>query len=473
MPLRFLLLTLVALCLAASPALAQGGKKTMIVSAEGLADPNADTYKRDKGLMIEDLRNDAKRQCIEKAVGSYVESSTLMENYTLIRDKVLTRATGLIKQVIKESPPWVGDDGFAHMLIKCEVYVQDVRDALREMGKQERRSLIKDFGDPKISVAVFVMDADRGSGVAPQRSDVAENILKERFKKFGYRTWSEEMATSVEAKMETKSTKDNQVAATITASQKMAADFFVKGEAKFKKITVRLPPSNIEVSKYALTSWSVKCIDTRTGEEILYNNQVPKKITWPDEDQAIEAIGKLMGEEFSQDFFQDHLQAPSKIYQLQVAGLPSYDVGQELRKEFIGLRPVLNADFREFDKGGTSIYEVEFAGSRMSFNDLLNTTILAPLNQKMGASAFSLDSSSGQMVKVSFNGKFSEKELLNRLRELPPTSVAQAAPARLRDVVKSEATLQKVAAVAPETADSLKKDGILDAKGAKDAVKAF
>ena len=51
--------------------------------SEVLANPNADEYKRDKAIMLDALREDAKRQAIEKAVGTYVESSTLIENYAL------------------------------------------------------------------------------------------------------------------------------------------------------------------------------------------------------------------------------------------------------------------------------------------------------------------------------------------------------------------------------------------------------
>lgn len=446
-------------------------RKTIIVSAEGLADPNADTYQRDKGLMLEDLRRDAKSQCLEKAVGAYVESHTLMENYTLIRDQVLSRSQGLIKQVLKESDPWNGEDGFAHLLMKCEVYVGGVQDALRETSRMERRMLLKEVGDPRISVAIFVRDADRSTDTEVIRSDIAENILKERIQSFGYRVWSEEMATTLEAELRSKSTVENQVQTTVEARRSMAADFFIKGEAKFKKISVTLPPSNVTVSKYALTSWSVKCIDTRTGEELLYNNQVPKKQTWPDEDQAIEAIGQLIGAEFSKEFFASHLQAPSHMYQLEVLGLPNYETGQLLRKEFIGLRPVLNIEFRNFDKNGLSLYEVEFTGGRSNFNDLVHTSILGPLNRKIGHEAFSLESAQGQVVRLGFKSSLTPQEVSQRLNGTAPSQLVEAAPERLRDLIKSEQALQKVAEVAPEAVKKL--EGTASSSGTLDAVKGF
>ncbi|MFZ5426581.1 MAG: hypothetical protein ACOZEN_06380 [Thermodesulfobacteriota bacterium] len=470
--LAFLLLA-AALWLAASPSPARAAGETITVTAEGLADPNADTYKRDKGLLIDDLRADARRQVIEKAVGSYVESSTLMQNYTLIHDKVLSRSQGLIKRVVKESQPWVGADGFAHILMTAEVYVSDVKSALDQMGRQERVSLLKDMGNPRISVRIDIRDAERGEGIKAERSAVAENILKDRVKSFGYRVWSEEQSVKLKTELMETSQLSGQTEATISASQVKAADFSIVGEAKFKKVSVKLQASGLTVTKYVLTSWSVKCVDNNTGEEIYYNNKVPQKQSWADEDQAIEEIGKLIGGEFSKEFFEEHLQAPAKTFQLQVLGLPSYDTGQLLKKEFIGLRPVLNVDFRDFDRSGLSLYEVEFAGSRSNFNQLLNTTIIEPLNAKLGEKAFTFDSSHGNTVRVSYRSTLKPDELTAKLQGMPPAGLSQASPERIREVVKSEDTLKKVAEVAPDVAKKVEEKGLLKSDQALDAVKNF
>jgi len=273
--------------------------------------------------------------------------------------------------------------------------------------------------------------------------------------------------------MMVKSSMEGQTDATLSVQQSKAADFAISGEAKFKKISQTLQPANIQITKYTLTSWTVKCVDTHTGEEILYNNQIPKGKAWASEDEAIEAIGRLIGEQFSKDFFTEHLQAPSKTFQLQVIGLPSYDLGQLLKKEFIGLRPVLNIDFRDFDKSGLSLYEVDFAGSGENFNQLLDSTVLAPLNQKLGGTSFSLESAHGNVVRVAFRSDLDAAELTRKLNAAPPASFATASPERLKEVVKSEETLKKVAEVAPDAAKKLESDGILDAGQGKDAVKSF
>ncbi len=202
---------------------------TIIVTAEGLADPNADTYKRDQGLLIDALRQDARKQAVEKAVGTFVDSSTLVANYTLVQDKVMTRSQGLIKQVIKESPHWIGKDGFAHMLIKAEVHLGDLRTALQEMSRDNRVALIKEQGSPKISVAVIVRDAERSADNAAERSPIAENILKEHVSKFGYRVWSEDVTKVLRMEQVERSQLDNQTEATISVSQMKAADFTIVG----------------------------------------------------------------------------------------------------------------------------------------------------------------------------------------------------------------------------------------------------
>ncbi len=464
------LLCLALLLLAAAPVRGEG--KTVIVSAEGLADPNADAYKRDKALMVEDLRRDAKSQAVEKAVGALVSSSTLMENYTLIHDRVLTQSAGLIKRVIKESPPWIGEDGFAHMLLKAEVYIDSVQNALREMSKTERIALIKEYGNPKISTSVMVQGAEDVMG-QPRRSPLAENILNERLKSFGYRVWSEDHSLELKTELMVRSKMDNQVETTLSLQHQRAADFYIQGVARLKRFTHTLQPANITVTKYALSFFSVKCVNAHTGEEILYNNQVPRNKSWADEAHAIEDVGQLIGNEFSQEFFAEHMQAPSHIFQLQVLGLPSYDMGQLLKKEFIGMRPVLNIDFRNFDRQGASLYEVEFTGGQENFSQLLNSAVLAPLNQKLGEQAFTLDSAHGEAVRVSYQSSMSPEQLKTRLEGSPPASLAAASPERIRDVVKSEETLKKVAEVAPAAAQKLGEEGILDADQAKSAVQNF
>lgn len=454
------------------PVLAASGK-TVTVSAEGLADPDSPAYARDKGKLIDDLRNDAKRQVIEKAVGMLVSGSTLVENYELIEDRVLTQSAGLIKNVEKWSPPWRGEDGFMHILIRAEVYVGEIQDSLKAMSKTSRIELLKQYDNPTISIAILVKDADRDSLSDPERSPIAENILMEHLRSFGYRVNSEEVSEKLKLETIERSSINNQTDVTISASHKKNSDFSITGEAKFKSNSVTLQASGITITKYVLTSWTVKCTNNHTGENIYVNNKIPRKQSWADEDAALADIGKLIGNEFSQDFFEDHLMAPSKIFNLELLGLPDYDVAKIVKKELIGLRPVLNVDLRDFNSDGLSLYEIEFAGSRGDFQGLINDTLVYPLNRKLGERYFKLDSAQGGIVRVSFRSDEDIESLLQKFNGMPPASLANAAPDRLKGLIHNEETMKKVAAINPEAVEQLAKSGDTNASNAIQAIDDF
>lgn len=452
--LRYLFPRLILLLILALPSLATLAADTITVTAEGLADPNADTYQRDQGLLIDDLRQDARRQVIEKAVGAFIDSNTLVENYVLIEDRVFSKSTGLIKRVIKESTPWLGEDGFMHLLIQAEVYVTGVEEALQEMSRSSRVSYIRQYGDPKISVAILAQDVERGSWES--RSEIAENILKEHIASFGYRVWSEELTKKLKAEMVESSTIDDQVEATVSVSHLKESDFSIYGKVKFDVRTVTLKASGVSVKKHVITSWTVKCVDNHTGEEIYFNNKVPRRHSWATEDEAVQDIGRLIGEEFSRDFFQQHLMSPSKIYQLRVIGLPSYDVGVLFKKELIGLRPILGVDFRNYSSDGISIYEVNFAGNTGNFAEVVNSVVIKPLNAKFGEQAFRLDAVEQGVVKVSFHGTKDLDRLVEEFNAKPPAALAVATPARLNHIAKAPQTVAKLEEINPEAIAQLR-----------------
>ncbi|HYG86796.1 MAG TPA: hypothetical protein VD978_11115 [Azospirillum sp.] len=410
--------------------------RTVVVTAEGLADPKAPQYARDKGVMVDDLRRDARRSVIEKAVGTMVDASTLIENYTVVNDRVLTKSEGVIKRIVKESDPWMGEDGFMHLMLRAEVSLLPVEQALKEMSQQERKALLRENGDPKISVAVLVSDADRGSEVEPQRSAIAENILKERMTSFGYRVWSEKSTVLPRGREGAAGSHGNR--------QSRESDYTIIGEAKFKPLKAVLPASGKEITRHALTSWTVVAVDNQTGEEVYVNNKVPQARAWNDEDAALSEIGGMIGTEFGRDFFRERVAAPARIMQLQIEGLPDYDTGTLIRKELLGLRPVLDADFRDYDGGGVSNYEVNFAGGRGAFTQLVNDAVVAPLNQKLGEKAFRLVKANGAVVRLAYGSKTPEN-LANRLAVMPPASLVTAAPERLAELAASPETKEKIA----------------------------
>ncbi len=227
------------------------------------------------------------------------------------------------------------------------------------------------------------------------------------------------------------------------------------------------------MSKYILTSWTVKCIDNHTGEEVYFNNKIPSKKSWESEDQALGDIGRMIGGEFSKDFFEQHLMQPSAIYQMQVVGLPSYDAGTLLKKELVGLRPVLNVEFRNFDANGLSLFEVEFTGRSDNFAALVDGVVVKPLNAKFGEKVFKLSSVQGKVVKLTYASSLDVDELMKRFDGQPPASLAMATPQRIQQLVQSKEMMAQVAKVNPEAVAVLAKGGSPTASGALDAARNF
>ena len=109
---------------------------TVIVTAEGLADPQSDTLKNDQSALAAVLLSDAKKQVLEKVVSLFMNDQQLAKHYTLIDKEVLANDQRFIKEILQKSEPWQGGDGFMHILVKAEVYGSRIEKALQEISKR-------------------------------------------------------------------------------------------------------------------------------------------------------------------------------------------------------------------------------------------------------------------------------------------------------------------------------------------------
>ena len=403
---------------AAAPA---NGGGVMVISALGLADPSDPRYQNDKGLLNADLREDARRQLVEKALGLYVEQGSLSKHYALVRDKLLVRSGEFIQAVLEEQQPQLGKDGLMSLATRATVRVRDVQKSLNQMSQQERVEFIRNNGDPKISVAITAKSAEADPAAPAQRSPVAENILKERVQSFGFRLWNDDMA------------KDG----------KGGADFAVTGEAKFRKLSAKLAASGITVEKFVLSSWTVKATDKKSGEEIYYNTQIPEKTSWATEDEALRDIGKLIGEEFSKGFFLAHFHFSGQKVRLRLQGLPNKDTAQMLMHELNGLHGVLEASLAS-SSASDAVFDLELSGGLANPAELVQAGILKPLNHKLGKQCLNLGPGSGSEVTVMLEAGCKEDAILSRLDTLPPAALIEAPQSRREAVVKNPETLKKI-----------------------------
>jgi len=405
---------------APSPTAPKADPGTMLISAVGLVDPNDPRYQSDKALMQSDLRADSRSQLVEKALGLLIDSKSLAKNYDLLQAKLLSKSGSFVTTVVKESEPRVGSDGLMSITTQGVVNVKAVQKSLNQMSRDERVEFIRASGDPRVSVRIAVRDADQPDA-PPQASPVAENILKERIKSFGFRTWSEGAPGADE--------------------KGKGPDFEVIGEAKIKRLSMRLEASGLVVTKYTLTSWTVKCVDRETGEEIYFNTALPKGIgSWATEEEALKAIGGKIADEFSRDFFLQHVAGTGKKVTLRVEGLPA-SVAEAFARELVGLPDVLAV--APAVPPAPNSYELQLAGSGAA-TDLVAAGVLKPLNAKLGQACFSLGATAGEQIAVLFDKACTEASVLSRFDTNPPAGLYGAPIGRQKTVIRNPQTLLKL-----------------------------
>jgi hypothetical protein len=350
-----------------------------------------------------------------------LEPASMAANYDVLNDRLLSKSGSFITTVVQESPPRLGKDGLMSMTTQAVVNVRALQKSLNDMSRDERVEFIRAGGDPKVAVRISVRDADQPDA-PPQPSPVAENLLKERIKSFGFRTWSDDAATG-------------------DPTQK-GADFIVQGEAQIKKLSMKLAASGLVVTKYALTSWTVKCTDRATGEEVYYNTTLPTGVgSFASEGEALKAIGTKVADEFSRNFFLQHFPATGRRVTLTIEGMPASVPEDAIPRELIGLPAVITA---ARSTASPRAYDLELAGSGAE-GDLVANGVLKRLNAKLGETCFSLGQIAGDKVSVTFDPRCADAAVLARLDSNPPAGLYGAPPGRQKAVIKDPETLRRLA----------------------------
>jgi hypothetical protein len=446
------------------------GNDLLMVSAEGLADTSAEQYLSYREQLRHDAIVDAKRQAVEKALATLVDGAYLGGNYLWFTENLLDQPEPYIVQVVKQSSVWQGEDGFTHVLLTVAVDARKLRASLNTLlGAENAPDVIKRKGNPRIAIRVDVALGEQ----AAARSAMAENILKERIKAFGYRVWSETQAASIAQQNVAEAVLQGQVMAANSYVKQGSADFKIEGVAQLQKVMVSYGASGIKLSKYVLNSWTIRCIDTHTGEEVYFNNQLPVKRSWNSQEAALAEIGKAIGAKFSKDFFKEKIKGNSNSYQLSITGIPDYDVGVLIKKELIGLNSILQVNFRSFDALGASLYEIESSLATENLAGMLSEQIFKPLNRKMGSDIFRLSSVHGGVIKVVFDALVDIPTLKQRFTSLPPASLANAAPERLRQLAFSKEALSRIGQINPEGVAAMRSGQSLSPSGTLDALRDF
>jgi hypothetical protein len=197
------------------------------------------------------------------------------------------------------------------------------------------------------------------------------------------------------------------------AAGKPSADFAIYGEARVKRLSAKLQASGLVVTKTVLSSWTLKAIDTSTGEEVYLSTRLPPAQSWASEDQALAEIGKLVGDEFSRNFFLQHFNFRTQKTTLRFTGLSETAI-QPMLRELRGMRPVLDAQWL----AESGLFQLELPEGNVPA--IVQEAILRPLNVKLGTDCFALTGVSGSEAIASYAAACATPQMRNKLESGPP-----------------------------------------------------
>ena len=183
----------------------------------------------------------------------------------------------------------------------------------------------------------------------------------------------------------------------------------------------------------------MKCVDRETGEEIYFNTTLPKGVgSWATEEEALKAIGAKIADEFSREFFLQHVSATrqeSHGERGRTAG-----VSARSRSPANWSDCPMSSRWRPARPRAPSSFELQLAGSGAAA-DLVAAGVLKPLNAKLGQPCFSLGSVAADQVAVLFDKPVPTRPCSRASRPIHRRVFTARRRARQKTVVKNPETL--------------------------------
>lgn len=121
----------------------------------------------------ESARRDAMRQAVEVAVGTFIDSKTLVEKAQVVSDEIYAKSEGFVRDIQILSSVQSG----GVYTVKARIDV----DTSPDSALADRLKTVMMLGDPRIAVVVFVRDAN---GVV--YDDATESAINERLLSLGF-----------------------------------------------------------------------------------------------------------------------------------------------------------------------------------------------------------------------------------------------------------------------------------------------
>ncbi len=351
------------------PVLGQGEPATA-VRAKGYGAILAGDVANARDRAIED----ALRRAVEQAVGTYIQSETVVQNFMLVKDEILSRARGFVQgyKVLSEGK----EDPTTYVVtVEALVKVGDVAQAIEQ--------LIEQAGRPRIMV--LIQETVDGE---PSDARDAENALVGAFREKSDRFLlldPEVVARNIEAsRARAAFAGDLQAAAAI--GRMAGADLVIVGTAEVRHVRQEVYGTVWESSQARV---SARALWVDTGEIVATESSAATKTVGAEQQTGVSALQEACSELVDRmlpkllEYWRGEAFGGGKTIQMLVRGLPSLsELGNFESILRYSIRGLKKSRLRSFE-GGVAVYDLEATSDGLQIAKELESKNLRPFQVKV------------------------------------------------------------------------------------------
>jgi len=340
------------------PVYAEGPAEIVTVVAEGIGFLGSGG---DEAVAKEEAFEHAKRNAVEKAAGVYLASETITNNYTVLQDRILTRAQGYIVE-----EPKVLEQGFVapaqkgkptsktyRMVIQARIAIGNIYKDIKQIP-----ALMPPVGNPRLIVVVSERNVGRMDLLA--LTNPGETELTRILVDAGCDVLDLDQVRANSAADMLRKAMSGDIAAAAAIGTQNKAEIVIVGHVSSafqSKITIGV--ATVNVCKATLSYKLVGCDTARIIST--------KVIEATDSDgspelageKAIRKTAKLSGKDILGELVRFSTKLTQR-YSLEISGL-NLERYESLLRELIRNRGVVNIYKRGFDPVSTTV-DVDFNG---------------------------------------------------------------------------------------------------------------
>lgn len=299
------------------------------------------------GTTREEAINDALRNAVEQAVGTLIDSQTLVQNAEVIKDEIYTKSRGFVQDWTIVSEQKSG----GQTVVTARVQV-DTNPNSQLMGQLQRLKLIEQgLRDPRIGVVIPEYHIS-----APIPDPAGETAVIKKLIEAGFsRMVDARQISNIRYSQTLKSILQGNRSDAISFSSSQGLDYLVVGEA-FSSYN-----SNLHGLISCSARLEAKLIKADTGEVIATNGVYGTGVHSSEfiaAKLALNEAGEKMGEYMVQQLMA-FASNPEKGVQLVVKGITSYTKISILENELKQIRGVKNVYVRGYN-GGIATIDINY-----------------------------------------------------------------------------------------------------------------